>query len=135
MASRHKPPISAWIASERKAHGWKVEELSARLRGMGYEAETATVRVWEAGRSPKAETIEGLERLFESKAPRDDAPDNSDLVAAIRELVEEVRLSRLASERSGEVLAELLGVVAAGRLPRSESASASAAPDRPGVGR
>ena len=109
MTLQSKPPVSAWIAAERKARGWKVEELSRRLRDMGYEAEVGTVRVWEAGRSPKAETIEALERLFESRAPRQADPDMGDIIAAIRALTESVNAHRSVMESQG---AALLDVVA-----------------------
>jgi transcriptional regulator with XRE-family HTH domain len=124
MAARHKPPVSLWIAAERKRHGWKVEELSRRLREAGYPAEVSTVRVWEAGRSPAPDTLGALETLFGAPAPRDEPADQSDLVSVIRELVDEVRLSRLASDRNADVLAQLLGVVLAGRLPQSETEGA-----------
>lgn len=131
--ARTKPPVSEWIAVERKRAGWKVDELSRRLVEAGYPAEVSTIRVWEAGRSPRQETIEALERLFGSAAPRDrdQGGDNSALIseqtAVLRELVEEVRLSRLVSERSAVVLAELLGSLAQGRLPLVETPGASGA--------
>lgn len=77
-----KPPISLWIASERKRHGMKPRDLSERLTSMGYDAAEGTVRVWEAGRVPRAETIDGLERLFGSTAPRTE--EAGDLASAIR---------------------------------------------------
>lgn len=77
-----KPPVSEWIVRERKRMGWKVADLSQRLLDLGYDAQIPTVQVWEAGRSPRAETIDGLERLFGSTAPRPD--DSADLASAIR---------------------------------------------------
>lgn len=71
MPRRDKPPISQWIVDERKRHGWKVDEVSRRLLEMGYEAQPSTVQVWEAGRTPRADTLEALERLFDSHAPRE----------------------------------------------------------------
>lgn len=127
MPRKQKPPISEWIVSERKRLGWKPADVSERLKAAGYEAEESTVQVWEAGRSPSADNIEGLERLFGSSAPREQA-DQSDLVAVIRELVEEVRLSRQASDRNADVLAQLLGVVLSGRLPQPETEGAADAP-------
>lgn len=123
MSVKPKPPVSDWIVRERKRLGWKPTDVSDRLKAAGYEAEVSTVQVWEAGRSPKPETIAGLERLFGSVAPREQA-DNGDMAAAIRELVEEVRLSRLASDRNADVLAQLLGVVLSGRLPQPETEAA-----------
>lgn len=105
-----KPPVSAWIAAERKGRAWKVEELSRRLKEAGYEAEVSTIRVWEAGRTPAPETIEGLERLFGSKAPRD-VPAQTDTAAlvaaidrqtaAIGELVDAIRGDRVSLSPEG----------------------------------
>lgn len=123
-------PIGDWIKAERKRHGWKVEELSRRLVDAGYEGEVNTVRVWESpkGRQPKADTITALERLFGASAPRESETTNADLASAVRELVEEVRLSRLSQERNADVLAELLGVVLAGRLPQPGTEGAAVVP-------
>jgi transcriptional regulator with XRE-family HTH domain len=87
---KFKPPVSQWNVDERKRHGWKVDELSRRLLDMGYEAQPSTVQVWEAGRSPKADTIEALERLFGSAAPRG-AELSGDLADAIREQAAAIR--------------------------------------------
>lgn len=83
MSSKSKPPVSVWIIAERKRLGWKVADVSRRLKDLGYEAEESTVQVWEAGRSPKAETIEALERLFGSRAPREVEIGDRDLAAVI----------------------------------------------------
>lgn len=83
--SRQKPPLSVWIAENRKRLGWKADELAARLRDAGYEAADTTVRTWEAGRTPRPETVEALERLFDSPAPRETGLDRDALVAAIAE--------------------------------------------------
>jgi ribosome-binding protein aMBF1 (putative translation factor) len=85
VARKAKPPVSAWIVTERKRLGWKVDDVSRRLLELGYDAQPSTVQVWEAGRSPRAETIEALERLFGSMAPRDQPTigDLSGLVEAI----------------------------------------------------
>lgn len=115
MARRYKPPIPQWIIDERKRLGWKPAEVSERLKALGYEAEESTVQVWESGRNPSAENIEGLERIFGSPAPREaqGAGDMAALIAAqtavLSEIRDELRLSRLVSERSAHVLAELLG--------------------------
>ncbi len=77
-----KPPVSEWIIRERKRMGWKPLDISDRLKAAGYEAEESTVQVWEAGRSPSATNIEGLERLFGSTAPRE-REDQGDLAAVI----------------------------------------------------
>lgn len=112
---RFKPPVSQWIVDERKRHGWKVDELSRRLVEMGYEAQPSTVQVWEAGRSPKGETIDALERLFGSAAPRaaelsgDLASAIREQTAAMRELVAELREAREAQQGRDEGLAAALG--------------------------
>lgn len=80
-----KPPVSEWIVSERKRLGWKVPDLSQKLLDLGYDAQIPTVQVWEAGRKPRDETIDGLERLFGSTAPRENGDASADVAAAIRE--------------------------------------------------
>lgn len=89
-----KPPLAAWITTERDRKGWKVEELSRRLVDLGCDAAVNTVRVWEAprGRPPKASTVAMMEQLFGSEAPAQDV--ESDLAAAIRE--QAVAIDRLA---------------------------------------
>lgn len=125
---RPKPPVSLWISAERKRHGWKVADLASRLQAAGYEAAETTVRTWEAGRSPHPDTISGLSRLFGSQAPVEPDANGTDLALVLREIRDELRLSRLSADKNADVLAELLGVVLAGRLPQPGTASADAAP-------
>lgn len=82
--ANQKPALAAWIVSNRKRLGWKLETLAAKLREAGYEAADTTVRTWEAGRRPQPDTIVALERLFDSTAPSADetAPD---LIVALQE--------------------------------------------------
>lgn len=94
-----KPPLAAWIVRERERKGWKSHELARRLREAGFEAEDSTVRTWEGrnARPPKSDTVRALERLFGTAAPNGDTTalgDVPELVAAIRDLVEEMRLAR-----------------------------------------
>lgn len=106
-----KPPVSAWLIRERKRVGMKPGEVAARLTAMGLPVQEGTVRTWEAGRSPSPDNIEGLERIFETQAPGSVAPDtNADLAAAIRELVEELRLSR--AQQTEDLVAVLPAAVA-----------------------
>ena len=102
MPRTAKPPISAWIVRERKRLGLKPHDLAQRLSAMGLPVADGTPRTWEAGRSPSADNIEGLERIFGSAAPTEMAggADStltaglSALVEQISELVEELRASR-----------------------------------------
>jgi hypothetical protein len=91
--------------------GWKPADVSRRLKDLGYEAEESTVQVWESGRSPSVDNIEGLERIFGTTAPVE-ADDRSDLVAAIRELTAAVREVRQEQRQSASFLTELLALVA-----------------------
>lgn len=74
---------------------WKVEELSRRLKEAGYEAEPATIKVWEgyAKRVPQADTLAFLEHLFGSTAPveREMPADLMALAKSISELAAAVR--------------------------------------------
>lgn len=80
-----KPPIAAWIVRERKRLGLKPRDLVERLRAQGLTISEATVKVWEsnADRRPAPENLDGLERIFQSRAPRD--PEPFDLAIAVRE--------------------------------------------------
>lgn len=126
---RPKPPVSIWIAAERKRHGWKVEELSRRLIDAGYPAEVSTVRVWEAGRTPAAATTTALERLFGSAAPvgqplgQELNPASVEAIKALtaaaqaqadamQAIAEEMRLARAADQARAEGLAVALGDLA-----------------------
>lgn len=128
-----KPPVSAWIARERKAHGWKVAELSRRLTDMGYEAQPSTIGVWEAGRAPRAETIEALERLFGSLAPREEdyAGDSQAVLLAIEKQTQWLERQWTATtslmehlDKQNEHLGELVKVLQAsqgGDVQRAEA--------------
>lgn len=73
------------------------------------------------------ELLAVTDQLGALESPTAPTPD-ADLASAVRELVEEVRLSRQAQERTAEVLVDLIGMVAQGRLPQSGSAAADASP-------
>lgn len=112
MPVKPKPPVSAWIQSERKRMGWKVHDLSRRLIDLGYDAQESTVGVWEAGRSPKAETIEALERLFGSQAPREDG--NGDMTALVAALSSQTAaLNRLADRLEAQPTVDLVAAMKA----------------------
>lgn len=107
------------MKTNRKAKGWKVEELSRRLIDAGYPATVGSVRVWESprGRDPKPDTIQGMERIFGSVAPSDAAGRSDDaLLAAVERLTEAVealplRIAtalRQVSELPPDVLARLV---------------------------
>lgn len=127
MPSR-KPPVSAWIISERKRKGWKVADLSSALKAAGYDAEPSTVGVWEAGRKPRGETIEGLERIFGSSAPRDE-PQPTDMAVllakmdrqtdaieavakALLELITRLDRDQALARQERAQIAELVGIAA-----------------------
>lgn len=115
--SRAKPPLSAWIVRERKRLGLKPPDLAERLTAAGLPVQVGTVRTWEAGRKPHPDNIEGLERIFGTRAPASAPPEGdtlaggaalidalSDQTAAINALV--LRLDELLpSERVREMLA------------------------------
>lgn len=110
MASnKPKPPISDWIVRERKRMGWKVPDLSKRLLDLGYDAQVSTVQVWEAGRSPRPETITALERLFGSAAPREVAGANPDYLAVLTRIADAVERMQVAQEETAAHLAAILG--------------------------
>jgi transcriptional regulator with XRE-family HTH domain len=98
--TRAKPPIPAWIIRERKRLGLKPRDLAERLSAAGLPVTEGTVRTWEAGRNPHPDNVEGLERIFGTRAPGfmgepgDDTPGSLALATAIRELVEELRSTR-----------------------------------------
>ncbi len=106
-----KPALAAWISTERHRMDWSVEQLSERLESLGIEAKPATVRVWEApaGRPPRQEAIEAMERLFGSTAP--EAPTGDVLVAAAIDR-QTVVLERLVETLERQQQADLDAVVA-----------------------
>jgi hypothetical protein len=125
MAPRkQKPPISEWIVRERKRLTWKPKDVSDRLKAAGYEAEESTVQVWEAGRSPKAETIDALEKLFGSVAPRENGNGNADLSAMIAAQTAAIERQTAVLER----VLELLQGQAGSRLGQLVSALAEIEP-------
>jgi hypothetical protein len=95
--------LQVWIKRERKLprpdfpKGWPIEELSRRMFALGYtEAKPGTIQIWEApkGRDPGAENIEGLEKVFGSKAPgqKETGPSTmgeaGQIAAVLREAIE-----------------------------------------------
>ena len=94
--------------------GMKPTEVAQRL-GV---AET-TVRGWEAGRSIAPDNVAALEALFGVPAPDQPAAVAGEgaLLTAIRELVEELRLSRQEQARWNRGVEETLAAVLQGRTP------------------
>jgi len=109
-----KPAVSAWIVRERKRLGLKPHDLAQRLSAMGLPVADGTPRTWEAGRSPSADNIEGLERIFGSAAPTERSGDGSTtaglsaLIEQISELVEELQLARQAQAEESRWFREAL---------------------------
>jgi hypothetical protein len=127
-------PFGAWAFRARDQLDLAVEAVAEML---GYHP--ASLRKLESGSAPasrrmRRELPDLYRRLAAERgvvldaAPAEDALSEPDLVSVVRELVEEVRLSRLSQERSTGVLADLLGYVMAGRLPQSETEDAAGAP-------
>lgn len=128
-----KPAVAAWIVRERKRLNMKPRDVVTRLAAQGLTVSEATVKVWEsnADRRPAPENLEGLERIFESKAPANGTPsaDQSDLAAAIRgqtesitALVQELRLARLQQVEISEVALRAIGVLGASQGPPGKPA-------------
>lgn len=81
-----KPPMAAWIITERKRLGLKPQGLADRLAAINRFVTEATVKVWEANgnRRPDPYNIEGLEQIFGKSAPgREVAADQSTQIAAL----------------------------------------------------
>lgn len=78
-----------WIKQNRHRKGWSVDDLSTRLREMGYEASPGTLRRWEGpkGGRPKERTLAAMETLFGTRAPDADAVavDALERIAAVLE--------------------------------------------------
>jgi transcriptional regulator with XRE-family HTH domain len=117
-----KPPVSAWIAAQRKAKRWKSEELAERLTAAGYPVAVTTVRTWEASRRPSPENIAALERLFDATAPAD-RPDDDDLRSLVRLLVEELRAEREARVEWERGFLEAMRALATGAAPLVDPAT------------
>lgn len=133
--ARTKPALSQWIADNRKRMGWKAETLAERLREAGYEAADTTVRTWEAGRSPRPETIAAMERLFDSSAPADEVGVGGEIAAAldrqssaIEALVEELRLARAAQVEVAAVTLQALGALGVRLDPQGNFVEAERVP-------
>lgn len=140
-----KPATAAWIASERRRLGLKPADVAQRLAAMGLEVSEATVKVWEsnADRRPSPYNLEGLERLFGSKAPDAGASTGTDLTPlvgalerqteAINALIARLDLLATSAVREGveEALREAQGGRPAGRGARAGGGSqASLRPER-----
>jgi transcriptional regulator with XRE-family HTH domain len=82
--------VSLWLIDNRKRLGHKPADVAARVG-----VSETTVRGWEAGRSIGASSVAALEGYFGVEAPREREPVNlDDLVAAMRELIAELRAER-----------------------------------------
>lgn len=133
MPREPKPPISAWIIQERKRLKLKPGDVAHRLTAMGLPTAEGTPRTWEAGRSPSPENIEGLERLFETRAP---ASDELSLIsaltaqtAAISELVAQVQA--LVAGRDEEIVNAVSAAVALAVRTTLQAAGIAGEPRRP----
>jgi len=120
--------VGAWMRRERMAREWSPEQVVAELAKRGEPIRVDYYRGVEAGKKPGSGLLQTLMTIYGSEPAPPSTPaaeavgGNPDLAAAIRDLVEEVRLSRLSSERSADVLAQLLAVVIEGASSRTESA-------------
>lgn len=126
-------PIAMWIKQQRKARGWKVEELSRRLIEAGYDASVGTIRVWESprGRDPHPRTLLAMERMFDTVAPREEEPDLVSAIEALTDAVAALPLSIALAIRAdvpAEELRRLLSGASGGggapvsrRVPRARS--------------
>ena len=122
---RHlKTPLQLWIADHRKALELSSLDL-ANLTGVTED----TARGWESRGRPSQDAIEKLEKRFGEPAPEGDRPigvgDQAALVDAIRDLVDELRLSRIRQESFDEQVLALLAAATGGSPAREEQPSGS----------
>ena len=103
MARKPKPPISLWLAEQRKAHHETVEDV-ARI----VDRVPATIRGWEAGRPPQGDdaSVTVLERHWGSIAPKTEMP--ADLATALMEQARVIQAQVDAIDRQTEMLARVL---------------------------
>jgi hypothetical protein len=126
--------FGAWLRRERTARFENVPKAVAALkREAGYGIAPSVWAELESGsRRPSDEQRERLTGYFGSE-PATLVGGGDALVAAIRELTDEVRASRLAQDRNADVLAQLLAVVVEGASSRT--GNAGGARDRQGTAR
>lgn len=132
-----KPLMAAWIVRERNRLGLKPRELAERLNALGLDVKESTIKVWEANgdRRPGPFNLEGLERVFGTKAPEVSPATGGDALLAaiaaqteaITALVEEMRQAR---ERDQDAAAAILAAAKAlGSIPRRRGSRGSTEPD------
>jgi transcriptional regulator with XRE-family HTH domain len=112
--ARHlKTPVQLWIADNRKRLGLSSADL-ANLTGVSED----TARGWESRGAPAEDRLVLLEHRFGSPAPRHEASagDQTALVEAIGDLVEEVRAEREERQRWQRAYVETLRAALAGQL-------------------
>jgi len=128
-------PFGAWAFHARDQLDLSVEQVADDLH-----YHPASLRKMESGSAPASRRMRrelpGLYRrralekgisIPPAPAGEEPAAPSTDVAAAIRELVEEVRASRLVSERSAVVMAELLGALVGGHQPLEGTPDASGA--------
>lgn len=114
--ARHlKTPVQLWIADNRKRLNLSSLDL-AKLTGVTED----TARGWESRGRPSEDALAILARTFGQPAP--DAPsvqveDQSALIAAIADLVAEMRLTREEQARWNRGVEETLAAVLQARKP------------------
>ena len=116
MTDRERGPLGAWLRQARTARGYSSADTAvvAVKKLTGVHIPVSQWRSYESGGRKFSTTHrQALEEVF---GP---APDNAEgagveLASAIRDLVTEVRLARVAQETSAQALAEMAGMV--GRL-------------------
>lgn len=140
MATKPKPAVSRWIVSERKRVSrltpekpMKPGDIATRMTELGYPVKEGTVRVWEAGRTPSPENIEGLERVFGTLAPTSEGTGPGDTLTVPSELLTVLRdqtkaLTALTEQMAADrqLIRDLLEALA-GRADLAETFRADAA--------
>ncbi len=123
-SDRDRGYIGAWMRRERLARDWSNRQVLAALNAHGVRfTDDAYYRQVEAGtngKRPGPELLAALVAIYGTKPEPFPVPepvpasDLGDLVAAIRELVAEMRLSRAAQPDVTQVVERVAAALAAG---------------------
>jgi HAMP domain-containing protein len=118
-ATKQRGAVGAWLREARLARGYTNARhaCAAMARLTGHTIHYSAWAAYESGGREIGELHKSWLEEFFGPMPEPTQDSAGALASALRELVTEVRLARIAQETSARALSEMLGVLAGLQVP------------------